>query len=58
MALVDGRTTTSRGVVAAASNRSGVIEPALHRPGRFERKLDTGVPVEQNLIKILQIKTL
>lgn len=41
----------------AASNRPGVIELALRRPGRFDRELNLGIPVEQGRLKILQIKT-
>ena len=58
LTLMDGLTKTSRVVVLATSNRSGVIEPVLRRPGWFNRKLDMGVPVEQGLINILHIKTL
>ena len=41
----------------AATNRPNVIEPALRRPGRFDRELDMGIPDEQGRLEILQIKT-
>merc|ERR1712194_479653 len=43
--------------MGAATNRPTVIEPALRRPGRFDRELDMGIPDEQGRLEILQIKT-
>ena len=57
LTLMDGLKPMSRVVVMAATNRPGVIEPALRRPGRFDRELDMGVPDEQGRLEILQIKT-
>lgn len=57
LTLMDGLKPSSRVVVMAATNRPGVIEPALRRPGRFDRELDMGVPDEQGRLEILQIKT-
>jgi len=57
LTLMDGLKPTSKVVVMAASNRPGVIEPALRRPGRFDRELDMGVPDEEGRMEILQIKT-
>mmetsp|Transcript_19894 Transcript_19894/g.28163 ORF Transcript_19894/g.28163 Transcript_19894/m.28163 type:complete len:901 (-) Transcript_19894:57-2759(-) len=57
LTLMDGMKPTSRVVVMAATNRPSVIEPALRRPGRFDRELDMGVPDEQGRLEILQIKT-
>ena len=57
LTLMDGLKPTSKVVVMAASNRPGVIEPALRRPGRFDRELDMGVPDEEGRLEILQIKT-
>lgn len=47
----------SRVVVIGATNRASVLEPALRRPGRFDRELDMGVPDTQGRLEILQIKT-
>jgi len=57
LTLMDGLKSSSRVIVIAASNRPSVIEPALRRPGRFDRELDMGIPDEQGRLEILQIKT-
>lgn len=57
LTLMDGLKPTSKVVIMAATNRPGVIEPALRRPGRFDRELDMGIPDEQGRLEILQIKT-
>jgi transitional endoplasmic reticulum ATPase len=57
LTLMDGMKPTSKVVVMAATNRPAVIEPALRRPGRFDRELDMGIPDEQGRLEILQIKT-
>ena len=57
LTLMDGLKPASKVVVIAATNRPGVIEPALRRPGRFDRELDMGIPDEQGRLEILQIKT-
>lgn len=57
LTLMDGLKPTSKVVIMAATNRPGIIEPALRRPGRFDRELDMGIPDEQGRLEILQIKT-
>mmetsp|Transcript_32818 Transcript_32818/g.37330 ORF Transcript_32818/g.37330 Transcript_32818/m.37330 type:complete len:885 (-) Transcript_32818:236-2890(-) len=57
LTLMDGLRPTSKVVVMAATNRPQVIEPALRRPGRFDRELDMGIPDEKGRLEILQIKT-
>lgn len=57
LTLMDGLKPTSKVVVVAATNRPSVVEPALRRPGRFDRELDMGIPDEQGRLEILQIKT-
>eukprot|EP00957_Ditylum_brightwellii_P074976 5697677-Ditylum_brightwellii.AAC.1 len=54
---MDGLKPTAKVVVIGATNRANVIEPALRRPGRFDRELDMGVPDEKGRLEILQIKT-
>jgi len=56
LTLMDGLRPTSKVVVMAATNRPGTIEPALRRPGRFDRELDMGIPDEEGRLEILQIK--
>jgi transitional endoplasmic reticulum ATPase len=57
LTLMDGIKPASKVVVIAATNRPTVIEPALRRPGRFDRELDMGIPDEQGRLEILQIMT-
>ncbi|KAL7565056.1 hypothetical protein ACA910_005070 [Epithemia clementina (nom. ined.)] len=57
LTLMDGLKPSSKVVVIAATNRPGVIEPALRRPGRFDRELDMGIPDGKGRLEILQIKT-
>ena len=44
LTLMDGLKPTSKVVVIAATNRQGVIEPALRRPGRFDSRTRHGRP--------------
>lgn len=57
LTLMDGMKPASKVVVMAATNRPTVLEPALRRPGRFDRELDMGIPDEHGRLEILQIKT-
>jgi transitional endoplasmic reticulum ATPase len=57
LTLMDGLKPTSKVIVIAATNRPQVVEPALRRPGRFDRELDMGIPDEKGRLEILQIKT-
>jgi len=57
LTLMDGLKPSSKVVIMAATNRPNVIEPALRRPGRFDRELDMGIPDEHGRLEILQIKT-
>ena len=57
LTLMDGLKPTSKVVVMAATNRPSVVEPALRRPGRFDRELDMGIPDAEGRLEILQIKT-
>src|SRR3989338_8096349 len=44
LALMDGLKNRGRVVVIAATNRPNAIDPALRRPGRFDREIEKGVP--------------
>ena len=53
---MDGLKPNSNVVVVAATNRPGVIDPALRRFGRFDRELDIGVPDDAGRVEIMKIK--
>lgn len=57
LALMDGMETRGKVVVIAATNRPDAIDPALRRPGRFDREIEIGVPDQQGRLEILQIHT-
>src|ERR671916_403036 len=44
LSLMDGMTSRGKVVVIAATNRVNAIDPALRRPGRFDREIEIGVP--------------
>jgi len=54
---IDGLLTLQNVVVLAASNRPDIIDPAVLRPGRFDRRVYVPPPDEEARLKILQIKT-
>lgn len=41
-------------LVIGATNRVGMLDPALMRPGRFDKTIHMGLPSEPNRIKILE----
>jgi len=43
--------------VIAATNRPNAIDPALRRPGRFDREIEVPLPDKQGRLEILQIHT-
>uniref|UniRef100_A0A2P2LBI6 Calmodulin-interacting protein 111 isoform X1 n=1 Tax=Rhizophora mucronata TaxID=61149 RepID=A0A2P2LBI6_RHIMU len=51
--LMDGINKTDGLLVIAATNRPDSIEPALRRPGRFDREIEIGVPSPQQRLDIL-----
>ncbi|MCD6537643.1 CDC48 family AAA ATPase [Candidatus Bathyarchaeota archaeon] len=57
LALMDGLKARGRVVVIGATNRPNALDPALRRPGRFDREIEIGVPNEQGRLEILQIHT-
>ncbi|HZD82794.1 MAG TPA: AAA family ATPase, partial [Nitrososphaeraceae archaeon] len=44
LSLMDGMSTRGKVVVIGATNRVNAIDPALRRPGRFDREIEIGVP--------------
>ena len=57
LTLMDGLEARGEVVVIAATNRPEVIDPALRRPGRFDRELQIGIPDRGGRKEILQIHT-
>ncbi|RKP09240.1 P-loop containing nucleoside triphosphate hydrolase protein [Thamnocephalis sphaerospora] len=54
LTLMDGMQSAARWVVVAATNRPNAIDPALRRPGRFDRELRVDPPSERTRAHILQ----
>ncbi|UYP47725.1 VCP-like ATPase [Candidatus Lokiarchaeum ossiferum] len=57
LALMDGLESRGRVVIIGATNRPNAVDPALRRPGRFDRELEIKVPGENGRLEILQIHT-
>ncbi|MBN2142206.1 CDC48 family AAA ATPase [Candidatus Woesearchaeota archaeon] len=57
LALMDGLKTRGKVIVIAATNIPNVLDPALRRPGRFDRELEIGVPNEKGRLSILKVHT-
>ena len=57
LTLMDGMKSRGKVVVIAATNRPDSIDPALRRPGRFDREIEIGIPDEDGRFDILSIHT-
>ncbi|MEM4160405.1 MAG: CDC48 family AAA ATPase [Thermoplasmata archaeon] len=57
LALMDGLKSRGRVVVIGATNRPNALDPALRRPGRFDREIELGIPNRDARLEILQIHT-
>ena len=57
LTLMDGLKTRGKVVVIAATNLPDTIDPALRRPGRFDREIEIGVPDVNDRKEILQVHT-
>ncbi|MEF8826977.1 MAG: CDC48 family AAA ATPase, partial [Halapricum sp.] len=57
LTMMDGLESRGQVVVIAATNRVDSVDPALRRPGRFDREIEIGVPDEVGRKEILQIHT-
>ena len=57
LALMDGLKSRGKVVVIAATNVQNILDPALRRPGRFDRELAIGVPNKEGRLTILKIHT-
>jgi len=57
LSLMDGLEGRGKVIVMAATNRPNAIDPALRRPGRFDREIEIKVPDKRGRLEILQIHT-
>ena len=57
LTLMDGMKDRGKVVVIAATNRIDSIDPALRRPGRFDREIEIGIPDKDGRMQILEIHT-
>jgi len=57
LALMDGLKSRGKVVVIAATNVPNILDPALRRPGRFDRELEIGVPNKVGRLNVLKIHT-
>jgi len=57
LSLMDGLESRGEVIVIGATNISDSIDPALRRPGRFDREIEVGIPDRKGRKEILQIHT-
>ena len=57
LTVMDGLESRGKVVVIGATNRPDAIDPALRRPGRFDREIEIGIPDEKGRQEILEIHT-
>jgi len=57
LALMDGLESRGKVVVIGATNRPNALDPALRRPGRFDREIEIGIPDTKARREILEIHT-
>ncbi|MFB6105870.1 MAG: CDC48 family AAA ATPase [Halobacteriaceae archaeon] len=57
LTMMDGLEARGQVIVIAATNRVDAVDPALRRPGRFDREIDIGVPDERGREEILRVHT-
>lgn len=57
LSLMDGLKARGKLVVIGATNMPELLDPALRRPGRFDREISIGIPDRNGRLKILEIHT-
>jgi transitional endoplasmic reticulum ATPase len=55
LSVMDGLEARGKVIVIAASNRPNAIDPALRRPGRFDREIEIKVPDKHGRLEVLQV---
>ncbi len=56
LTIMDGLKARGEVIVIGATNRPDTIDPALRRPGRFDREIEIGVPDKQGRNEIMNIQ--
>jgi transitional endoplasmic reticulum ATPase len=57
LTMMDGLKARGKVIVIGATNRINALDPALRRPGRFDREIEVGVPSKEGRLSILKIHT-
>ncbi len=57
LTMMDGLKARGKVIVIGATNRPNAVDPALRRPGRFDREIEVGVPGKPGRLSILKIHT-
>jgi transitional endoplasmic reticulum ATPase len=57
LGLMDGLKSRGKVIVIGATNRPNSLDPALRRPGRFDREIEIGIPSKDGRLDILKIHT-
>jgi transitional endoplasmic reticulum ATPase len=57
LALLDGLTSRGNVIVIGATNRPNALDPALRRPGRFDREIEIGIPDKHERYEVMQVHT-
>ncbi len=57
LTMMDGLKSRGKVIVIGATNRPNALDPALRRPGRFDREITIGVPTRKARLEILKIHT-
>ncbi len=57
LTLMDGLDDRGQVIIIGATNRPNALDPALRRPGRFDREIEIPVPDQQGRREILEIHT-
>jgi len=57
LALMDGLESRGHIIVIAATNIPNAVDPALRRPGRFDREISISIPDKNGRLEIIQVHT-
>ncbi len=57
LSLMDGLESRGEVIVIGATNRQNALDPALRRPGRFDREIEIGIPDRDGRYEVLLIHT-